>query len=121
MFFGKERIMNLSTIDHLETNGLHSDEVAELHDASDYLLEAELSLSRDVDVVQRKGQLIDLNNAVKAVRNIRSQLPNGQLRNWATYLENRAQACIAEVKSELAFLEFMMYLQRADHSKTTAA
>ena len=113
--------MNLSAIDHLETNGLHFDEVAELHDAGDYLFEAELSLSRDINVVQRKGQLIDLTNIVKVIRNAKSQLPKGQLRNWATYLENRAQACIAEVKGELAFLEFMMYLQRADRSKTTAA
>ncbi len=113
--------MNTSTIDHLETNGLHSNEIAKLHDAGDYLLEAELSLSRNIDVVQRKGQLVDLNNVVKAIGNARRQLPKGQLKNWATYLEDRAQACIAEVKSELAFLEFMMYLQRADHSKTTAA
>jgi hypothetical protein len=120
-FSGKERIMNTSTIDHLETNGLHSKEIAELHDAGDYLLQAELSLTRNIEVVQRKAQLIDLNNVVNAIGNIRSQLPRGQLRNWATYLEDRARACIAEVKGELAFLEFMMYLQRAHHSKTTAA
>ncbi len=113
--------MNLIAIDHLETNGLHFDEVAELHDAGDYLFEAELSLSRDINVVQRKGQLIDLTNVVKAIRNAKSQLPKGQLRNWASYLEDRAQACAAEVRGELAFLEFMMYLQRADRSKTTAA
>ncbi|RKY05727.1 MAG: hypothetical protein DRP66_10300 [Planctomycetota bacterium] len=102
MFFGKERIANLSTTDHLETNGLHSDKVAGLHDAGDYLLEAELSLSRDIDVVQREGQLIDLNNAVKAIRNTMSLLPKGQLRNWATCLENRAQACAVKVKGLIA-------------------
>lgn len=60
--------MNLSTIDHLETNGLHSDEVAELYDASDYLLKAELSLLRNIDVTQKKGQLIDPNNTLNVIQ-----------------------------------------------------
>ena len=113
--------MNLSTIDHLETNGLHSDEVAELHDASDYLLEAELSLSRDIDVGQRKGQLIDLDNALNVDQEAKGQLPAGQLKNWPQSPESRAKACIDDIGSELAFLKYMNLLQRKDHAQTTAA
>ncbi len=113
--------MNLLTSHQLEMNGLTYDDVAELLSASDYLLEAELSISRDINVTQRKGQLIDLNNAVNAIQQAKSQLPAGQLKSWAQSLENRAKACIDDVRSELAFLAYMTLLQRKDDAQTPAA
>ena len=50
----------------------------------------------------------------------RPGLANPQMDNWAAYLENKAEACIAHVKRELTFLEFMMFLQNADRPGTNA-
>ena len=113
--------MDAYVLNHSEMNGLAYDDIAELFSTSDYLLEAELSLPRDVNLAQRKGQLVDLKRAVDVIRMTRSQLPRGEWANWADYLEKRAQACITEVKSEVAFLEFMAHMSHNDHSKTSAA
>lgn len=113
--------MKAYVLNHSEMNGLTYDDVAELFSTSDYLLEAELSLSRNVNLAQRKGQLVDLKKAVEVIKKTRRQLPRGQWANWATYLEKKGQACITEVKSEVAFLEFMANMQSKDHSKSNAA
>jgi len=71
--------------------------VFELFDASDYILEAELGLSRPIGRRLRTGQQKDLEQTLTLIENTASQLPEGPLKNWSAMLYNRASHCLRQV------------------------
>jgi len=71
--------------------------VYELLGVGDYILEAELSLSRPVERRLRCGQQDDLRQALGLIEDAASRLPEGRLKNWGALLHNRASRCLREV------------------------
>lgn len=73
--------------------------VFELLEAGDYILEAELSLSRPIGTRLRKGQQDDLRQTLRLIEDAASKLPEGPLKNWAAMLYNRTSQCLRKVSA----------------------